>query len=53
MAMIVAERSASDVNQVVLDTDTWESAAAFRMEEAALDGVVSFYVRTDHLGLRF
>jgi type III restriction enzyme len=41
----------SHINQVVLDTDTWESTAAFRLEESALDGVVSFYARNDHLGL--
>ena len=38
----------SHVNQVVLDTNTWESAAAFRLEESSL---VSRYVKNDHLGL--
>jgi type III restriction enzyme len=41
----------SHINQVVLDTDTWESTAAFRMEEAAMEGVVAFYARNDHMGL--
>ena len=38
----------SHVNQVVLDTKTWESAAAFRLEQSPL---VSRYVKNDHLGL--
>ena len=38
----------SHVNQVVLDTKTWESAAAFRLEESSK---VSHYVKNDHLGL--
>ena len=38
----------SHVNQVVLDTKTWESAAAFRLEQSRL--VVS-YAKNDHLGL--
>ena len=38
----------SHVNQVVLDTTTWESAAAFRLEQSPL---VSRYVKNDHLGL--
>ncbi len=38
----------SHVNQVVLDTKTWESAAAFRLEQAP---IVSRYVRNDQLGL--
>lgn len=38
----------SQVNQVVLDTDTWESSATFRLEQAE---VVNSYVRNDHLGL--
>ncbi len=42
---------ASHVNQVVLDTESWESSAAFWIEDACNDGAASFYVRNDHLGL--
>jgi type III restriction enzyme len=38
----------SQINQVVLDTDTWESSACFRLERC---DVVDYYVRNDHLGL--
>lgn len=38
----------SHVNQVVLDTDVWESCAAFHLEDSEL---VTSYVRNDHLGL--
>ena len=38
----------SHVNQVVLDTETWESSASFRLEQSEL---VDYYVRNDHLGL--
>lgn len=38
----------SHLNQTVLDTQTWESAAAFRLEESPH---VEFYARNDHLGL--
>ena len=38
----------SHVNQVVLDTRTWESAAAFRLEQSPM---VKYYVNNDHLGL--
>ena len=38
----------SHLNQVTLDTKTWEDAAAFRLEESAL---VESYARNDHLGL--
>lgn len=41
----------SHVNQVVLDTQAWESSAAFRLEEAARAGTIDFYARTD--GLEF
>jgi len=41
----------SHINQVVLDTDTWESAAAFRLEILAQRGIISCYARNDHLGL--
>lgn len=38
----------SHVNQVVLDTRTWESSVAFRLEAS---DAVDRYVRNDHLGL--
>lgn len=38
----------SHVNQVVLDTKTWESSVAFRLESSE---AVERYVRNDHLGL--
>jgi len=38
----------SHVNQVVLDTRTWESSVAFRLEASK---AVERYVRNDHLGL--
>jgi len=41
----------SHVNEVVLDTATWESSAAFWVEDACNDGVAQFYGRNDHLGL--
>jgi type III restriction enzyme len=41
----------SHINQVVADTKTWESSAAFKLEQAAQQGVVSFYARYDGLGL--
>ncbi len=43
---VATERS--HVNQVVLDTGTWERAAKFRLEQS---DVVACYVRNDHLGL--
>ena len=36
----------SHINQVAVDTKTWESAAAFRLEQSE---VVDFYSRNDHL----
>ena len=42
------ETQKSHVNQVVLDTGTWERAAKFRLEQSE---VVECYVRNDHLGL--
>jgi len=39
----------SHINQVVADTNSWEQAAVFRLEQAK--GIVSFYVRNDHLEL--
>ncbi|MGD9692810.1 MAG: BPTD_3080 family restriction endonuclease [Phycisphaerales bacterium] len=38
----------SHVNQVVLDTETWEASVAFYLEASK---VVERYVRNDHLGL--
>ena len=38
----------SQVNQVVLDTETWERSACFWLESSE---VVKCYVRNDHLGL--
>jgi len=38
----------SHVNQIVLDTKTWEASVAFRLEASE---VVERYVRNDHLGL--
>ncbi|MEX2138347.1 MAG: hypothetical protein WD894_03750 [Pirellulales bacterium] len=38
----------SHINQVVLDTDTWEATTTFRLETSAH---VEFYARNDHLGL--
>jgi type III restriction enzyme len=38
----------SHINQVVVDTATWESTAAFRLEQT---DAVQFYARNDHLGL--
>jgi len=37
----------SHINQVVLDTQTWEAAAAFRLEQSK---AVECYVRNDRLG---
>ncbi len=39
----------SHINQVVVDTATWESSAAFRLEQAAINGVIECYARNDHL----
>jgi len=38
----------SHVNQIVLDTKTWESSVGFRLESS---DAVERYVRNDHLGL--
>jgi type III restriction enzyme len=40
----------SHVNLVAADTARWEQSAAFRLEQAALQGIVRFYVRNDQLG---
>lgn len=39
----------SHINQVVADTNSWEQAAVFRLEQA--NNVVEFYARNDHLEL--
>ncbi len=39
----------SHINQVVADTDSWEQAAAFRLEQAC--DLVAFYTCNDHLEL--
>ena len=39
----------SHINQVAVDTHTWESSAAFRLEQAAVGGLVECYARNDHL----
>jgi type III restriction enzyme len=40
----------SHLNQVVLDTQSWEQSAAFYLEKMAAGGnVVSFYARNDHM----
>lgn len=41
----------SHINQIALDTQTWESSAAFYLEMAAQRGIVRSYARND--GLQF
>ena len=41
----------SHINQVVLDTDTWEASTAFYLEQLAQQNQIIGYVRNDHLGL--
>jgi type III restriction enzyme len=41
----------SHINQVVLDTATWEASAAFTLEQLAIKGMVKWYARNDHMGL--
>ncbi len=43
--------NASHINQVVTDTKTWETSAAFRIEQAVQQGVAKFYARNDSMGL--
>jgi type III restriction enzyme len=40
----------SHINQVAADTTQWEQTAAFRLEQAALHGVIQYYARNDGLG---
>jgi type III restriction enzyme len=39
----------SHINAVAADTATWEQSAAFRLEQAAYQGLVKFYARNDQL----
>lgn len=39
----------SHIDQVVLDAPLWESSAAFRLDQASIQGTVAFYARNDHL----
>ena len=39
----------SHINLVASDTQTWEQSAAFRLEQAANRGIVSFYAKNDHM----
>ena len=39
----------SHVNQVVADTAAWEQSAAFRLEQAAQQGIIQCYVKNDRL----
>lgn len=41
----------SHIDQVVADTQSWEQAAVFRLEQAVAHGVVAYYARNDHLEL--
>ena len=40
----------SHLNQMVADTATWESSAAFKLEQPAQRQIVRFYARNDNLG---
>jgi type III restriction enzyme len=40
----------SHINLVAADTARWEQSAAFRLEQAANQGLVHFYARNDQLG---
>lgn len=42
--------SHTHINAVVADTATWEQSAAFRLEQAALRGLIQCYARNDGLG---
>lgn len=47
----VQATQASHVSHVAADTTSWEQAAAFQLEQLALEGLVRSYVRNDHLEL--
>ncbi len=40
----------SHLNSVVADTASWEQSAAFRLEQAAMHGLIECYTKNDHLG---
>ncbi|MBX2997131.1 MAG: DEAD/DEAH box helicase family protein [Caldilineaceae bacterium] len=39
----------SHINAVAADTATWEQSAAFRLEQAAMRGIIECYARNDNL----
>jgi type III restriction enzyme len=41
----------SHVNLVAADTARWEQSAAFRLEQAVMQGSIQYYARNDQLGL--
>lgn len=43
--------TASHLNYVACDTESWEQATAFQLERLAQDGVITCYARNDHLEL--
>jgi len=46
----VVATMASHIGHVVADTVAWEQSAAFRLEQAALNGQIRFYARNEGLG---
>ena len=40
----------SHINLVAADTARWEQSTAFRLEQAAIRGIIKFYARNDQLG---
>ena len=42
---------ASHIGHVVADTQSWEQSVAFRLEQAAQQGVVGFYARNEGMNL--
>ena len=45
----VQAATASHLNYVACDTETWEQAAKFQLEQLAVRGIVECYARNDHL----
>jgi type III restriction enzyme len=45
----VQATAASHLNYIACDTNSWEQAAAFQLEQLASQGVVYCYARNDHL----
>ncbi len=45
----VQAATASHLNYVACDTDSWEQAATFQLEQLAASGAVECYARNDHL----